>query len=415
MPPDDPAPQDDDRVRLLLVHLGAAMIATGQPVNEIEEELEEVGAHLGYPHAQVGAAPTGLMLSLRSGDPAAYESVTAKVRLDQASEVRRIRHQLVFAELTVADAFDQLSHLRAKPPRYQPWLTKVAWVFVAAGIGFILQPGWANVAAVVVCAIAVLGLNSLASRAQVMATLLPTIAAFVVTVIVFLAADLGWIEGPLRTLLPPIAALLPGALIVTGMSELAAGHMQAGASRLTYGVVQLGLFALGLIAATTLLQVPTEMMVNVRVEDIGWWAPIVGLLLIALGISLMESVPLSMSPWVLLVLVMAFAAQSVGHLLGSAALGGFFGAIAASLGATFVELLRPQLARLVLFLPAFWLLVPGSLGLLGVTTLVADRGQAVDAGLDITAVICAIALGLLIGSALGLALRNRLRPSPIVS
>ncbi len=112
---------------------------------------------------------------------------------------------------------------------------------------------------------------------------------------------------------------------------------------------------------------------------------------------------------------MAFAAQSAGHAVGSPALGGFFGAVAASLGATFVELLRPRLARLVLFLPAFWLLVPGSLGLLGVTTLVADRGQAVDAGLAITAVICAIALGLLVGSAIGIAVRNRLRPSPIVS
>lgn len=415
MPHDDTASADDAFARLLLVHLGAAMIATGQPVNEIEEELEEVGSHLGYPDAQVGAAPTGLMLSLRSGEPAAYESVTAPVRLDQASEVRRIRHQLVFAELSVTEAFDQLSGLRAKPPLYPPWLTKVAWIFVAAGIGFILQPGWANVAAVVVCSCAVLVLTSLAQRAQVLATLLPTIAAFVVTVIVFVAADAGWIEGPLRTVLPPIAALLPGALIVTGMSELAAGHMQAGASRLTYGMVQLGLFALGLIAATTMLQVPTAMMVNVRVEDIGWWAPIVGLLLIALGISLMESVPLSMSPWVLLVLVMAFAAQSAGHAVGSPALGGFFGAVAASLGATFVELLRPRLARLVLFLPAFWLLVPGSLGLLGVTTLVADRGQAVDAGLAITAVICAIALGLLVGSAIGIAVRNRLRPSPIVS
>ena len=415
MPHADPASTDDDLARLLLVHLGAAMIATGQPVNEIEEELEEVGTHLGYADTQVGAAPTGVMLSLRSGEPAAYESVAAGVRLDQASEVRRIRHQLVFAELTAAQAFDQLAGLRAKPPLYSVWLTKVAWIFVASGIGFILQPGWANLAVVVVCAVAVIALLALADRAQVMATLLPTIAAFVVTVIVFAAADAGWIEGPLRTVLPPIAALLPGALIVTGMSELAAGHMQAGASRLTYGIVQLGLFALGLIAATTLLAVPPEMMVNIRVDEIGWWAPIVGLLLIALGISLMESVPLTMSPWVLLVLVMAFAAQTVGHLVGSAALGGFLGAIAASLGATLVELLRPRLARLVLFLPAFWLLVPGSLGLLGVTTLVADRSQALDAVLDITAVICAIALGLLVGSALGLALRNRLRPTPIVS
>lgn len=398
--------------RTLLAHLGAAMIATGQPVNEIEEELVEVGARIGHPGVQIGAAPTGLTVSLRSGDPAAYESVNASMRLDQASEVRRIRHQLVFSELSPREAFDQLSTLRAKPPLYSPWLSQPAWLLVAVGIALILQPGWANLVVVAVSALAVLALLAVAQRAQVLATLLPTLAAFTVTVIVFLAADAGWIEGPLRTVLPPIAALLPGALIVTGMSELAAGHMQAGASRLAYGITQLGLFALGLIAATTLLRVPPEMMVNVRVDDIGWWAAPAGLVLIAVGISLMESVELSMSPWVLLVLLGAFGAQAGGHALGSAALGGFFGAVAASLGATFVELLRPQLARLVLFLPAFWLLVPGSLGLISVTTLVADRDRVIDTGLGVIAVICAIALGLLVGSSMGLALRNRLRPCP---
>ena len=206
--------------------------------------------------------------------------------------------------------------------------------------------------------------------------------------------------------------MLPGALIVTGMSELAAGHMQAGTSRLTFGIVQLGLFAVGLIAATVVLRVPAELLINVRVADIGWWAAPAGLLLIALGICLMESIPLSMAPYVLLVLMLAFGAQLSGHTLGSAALGGFFGAIAASLGATLIELIRPQTARLVLFLPAFWLLVPGSLGLLGVTTLVSDSGQALDTGLDVVAVVCAIALGLHVGSSLGLGLRNRLRAMP---
>ena len=74
----------------------------------------------------------------------------------------------------------------------------------------------------------------------------------------------------MRTLLPPLAQLLPGALIVTGMSELAVGHMQAGTSRLSYGFVQLGLFAVGLNAATTVMQVPTETMSNVRIDNIGW-------------------------------------------------------------------------------------------------------------------------------------------------
>jgi uncharacterized membrane protein YjjB (DUF3815 family) len=68
---------------------------------------------------------------------------------------------------------------------------------------------------------------------------------------------------------------------------------------------------------------------------------------------------------------------------------------------------------LVLFLPAFWLLVPGSLGLLGVTQLVAERPAVLAAGVDIAGVVCAIALGLLFGTAIGEALRRRVRPDPL--
>ena len=408
----DETPDREDATRALLARLGAAMIATGQPAHEIEEELVAVGGRLGYPRIQAGVAPTGLILSLRSGDPAAYESVNGPVRLDQASEVRRIRHQLLTGELDPEAALEQLSTLRARPARYPAWLVTTAWVAIAVGIALILQPGRANAALIAGCSLVVYALMALVRRAPCLAGLLPTAAAFAVTVIVFAAADAGWIEGPLRTVLPPLAPLLPGALIVTGMSELAAAHMQAGTSRLVHGIVQLGLFAVGLIAATTLLNVPPEMMGNVRVDDIGAWAAPAGLLLIVLGICFMESIELAMSPWVLLVLLMAFGAQSGAQASGSAALGGFFGAIAASLGATLVERLRPRTARLVLFLPAFWLLVPGSLGLIGVTTLVAEPDRAVETGLDVVAVICAIALGLLVGSSAGLALRGRGRTSP---
>ena len=408
---EDGALDRDVATRTLLIRLGATMIATGQPVHEIETELVAVGARLGHPGIQAGVTPTGLILSLRSGDPAAYESVSGPVRLDQASEVQRIRHQLLAEELAPEEAVGQLSALRARPERYPPWVARAAWVAIAVGIALILQPGWRNAALTAGCSIVVYALMALGKRARPLAGLLPTAAAFSVTLIVFAAADAGWIDGPLRTVLPPLAPLLPGALIVTGMSELAAGHMQAGTSRLVYGIVQLGLFAVGLIAATSVLSVPPEMMGNVRVEDIGWWAAPAGLLVIALGICLVESVALSTAPAVLLVLLMAFAAQSGGQALGSAALGGFFGAIAASLGATLVERVRPRTARLVLFLPAFWLLVPGSLGLVGVTTLVAEPDRAVETGLDVLAVICAIALGLLVGSSAGLALRARPRPS----
>jgi len=404
---------DDNAVRALIASLGSAMVGTGQPVHEIEQELGEVARRWGYPDLQVGAAPTSLTFSLSRGGPSTFQRVEGGLSLEKAVDVRRIRHQVAFGVLDIHQALEELESLRVRQARYPGWLTQPAYVVVAVGIGLILQPGWANLAAVGGCAVVVAFLLAASRRFRTLGTLLPTVAAFVVTVIVFALADAGLVEGPLRTVLPPLAALLPGALIVTGMSELAAGHMQAGASRLVYGIVELALFALGLLAATTVLRVPDEQLVNVRVDALGWVAAPVGLLLITVGISLMEHVPAPTAPWVLVVLVLAFAAQSAGHLLGSAALGGFFGAVAASLGATAVELFRPRLARLVLFLPAFWLLVPGSLGLLGVTQLVAERPDVLAAGVDVVGVVVAIALGLLVGSAIGAALRRRVRPADV--
>jgi uncharacterized membrane protein YjjP (DUF1212 family) len=404
--------QDDaDRqteTRALLAELGTAMIATGQPVQEIEEELAEVSVRLGYPDVQTAVGPTGLMLSLTPGGPSTFRSAPPGLRLHQSASVRLIRHQLVHGELTAAAARDELAATARRPVQQPGWLVALAWPVLAVGIALILQPGWANVAAAAAGAVLVFGLVQLAERYEVVKALLPTLAAFAVSLAVFGAANAGLLGGPLRTVLPPLAVLLPGALVVNGMSELAAGHMQAGSARLTYGLVQLGLFALGLLVATALLRVPASSLVNLRVDEIGWAAAPVGLVLIGSSICLMEGVPLRMQGWVLLVLSLAFGAQLAGQQLGSIGLGGFLGAIAASLGSSVVELRRPQLPRLVLFLPAFWLLVPGSLGLVGVTELAAGRESATDVALGLLGVAIAISLGLLVGSSVGRALRGQL-------
>jgi uncharacterized membrane protein YjjP (DUF1212 family) len=408
MPAPEPFEGDEHtRTRALLAELGTAMIATGQPVQEIEEELAEVSARLGYPEVQSAVGPTGLMLTLTPGGPATYRAAAAGLRLHQAASVRLIRHQLLQGELTIAEARAELAAVAKRPVQQPPWLVALAWPVLAVGIALILQPGWANVAAAAVGALIVLALVQLAARYEVVTALLPTLAAFAVSLAVFGAANAGLLEGPLRTVLPPLAVLLPGALVVNGMSELAAGHMQAGSARLTYGLAQLGLFALGLLMATALLRVPTETLVNLRVDEIGWAGAPVGLLLVGASICLMEGVPLRLQGWVLLVLSLAFGAQVAGQELGSVALGGFFGAIAASLGASVVELRRPLLPRLVLFLPAFWLLVPGSLGLVGVTELAAGRESVTDVALGLLGVAVAISLGLLVGSSVGRALRGR--------
>ncbi len=63
----------------------------------------------------------------------------------------------------------------------------------------------------------------------------------------------------------------------------------------------------------------------------------------------------------------------------------------------------------MVFLPAFWLLVPGSLGLLSTTQLAVSPGNALGAIVEVFAVIAAIALGLLIGSAIAQSVRGAIR------
>jgi len=404
-----PAEPSDLQVRRLLVALAAAMVATGQPVSDVEDEVVEVASRLGYPDAQVAAAPTGVTVGVGSGEPASYEGVKGSLRLDQAAEVRTIRYQLVEGSITLEEAIDALLALTARPSRYPVWLANLGWVGIATGIALILQPGRANVAFAALGGAIVVALFRLSQRFRLISTLLPTLAAFVLACLVFAAVDAGLLEGPLRTLLPPLAVLLPGALIVTAMSELASGDMVAGTSRLVFGIVQLLLFTLGIVAAARLFSVPTEALTNLRVDELGWWAAPLGLVLITLGIGLLESPSLRLLPFIAVTLVLAFAAQSLGQALSGPVLGSFAGALAASLGASAVEAVKPTLPRLVVFLPSFWLLVPGSLGLLSTTQLAVDPAGSVEAALGVLGVVTAIALGLLVGAAVAQSIRSAVR------
>ena len=106
--------------RLLLTYLAVAMVATGQPVHEIDEDLDAVGRRLGYPDLQVAAGPTGVSLALASGEPATVETVNGSLRLDQAAEVRLIRGQLMAGAIDRGQALERLTSLRGRPSATRP-------------------------------------------------------------------------------------------------------------------------------------------------------------------------------------------------------------------------------------------------------------------------------------------------------
>lgn len=130
-----------------------------------------------------------------------------------------------------------------------------------------------------------------------------------------------------------------------------------------------------------------------------WWTALFGVLLFAIGNYLHFSAPPRTFGWVLLVLLVAYTGQVVGGALIGASVSGFIGALAMTPVVLWIATLRHGAPSQLTFLPAFWLLVPGAAGLVGLTEAIGTtRGYEDFAEALIS--IMSIALGVLIGTAL---------------
>ncbi|WP_286328969.1 threonine/serine exporter family protein [Agromyces marinus] len=246
---------------------------------------------------------------------------------------------------------------------------------------------------------ALIGLAKLV-RSPTLQLVFPVFAAFASALAVFLIAPYVDIGDPVRLLIAPLATFLPGGALTTGTMELAAGQMLAGASRLVLGLVQLGMLAFGILAAGTIVGVADS---DYRALDQAaglpiWIAPL-GVVLFAVGNYLHFSAPPATFGWVLLAIATAYAGQAAGAVFVGATVSGFIGALAMTPVVLWIASLRNGAPSQLTFLPAFWLLVPGAAGLVGITEAVGAQSGLEDFATSLTAVM-SIALGVLIGTAL---------------
>jgi uncharacterized membrane protein YjjB (DUF3815 family) len=185
------------------------------------------------------------------------------------------------------------------------------------------------------------------------------------------------------------------------MVELAYGDMVSGSSRLIAGFVQLVLLAFGLgIGAGLIGYRPEDLMQSatyyVNVPFAGW----AGVLVFGLGVYLHFSAPRNSLHWLILVLLLAFGAQRLATVFIGSEISGFFGTLVATPLGYLIQLRFKGPPAAVTFLPSFWLLVPGALGLLSVARMMSDRAAGLDGIVTVVFVIASIALGTLVGASL---------------
>jgi uncharacterized membrane protein YjjP (DUF1212 family) len=411
--PTDPATGVSARARQVhfLTLLGHALSVAGDPVSATEQTLRDVAVGYGLADVEIGVLPTLVLVRARTrGGPTldlAGAEVGEALRLDQVGALHDIVDLARRGQLAADEGLTRLAAVWATPARFGAPVRVAGHVILSVGLGLILTP---RPGALVLCAglgVLVGLLTELGRRWASLGVLLPVVAATLVSVLVFLATRAGYVVSPLLVLVPPLITFLPGGVLTTAMVELADRHPIAGATRLVAGATQVVLLVFGIVVGQALVGLPPEQAFAQRTDNLlGWWAPWLGPLVFAVGVHLHFVGPRRALPWLCLIVYVAWVGERVGINLLGGYLGGFVGATSMTIVALWLDRLAAAPCFLVLFLPAFWLLVPGVLAVVGLTELVGNDLSVALLDLGTAGfTVVSIALGVLVGVAVARAAR----------
>ena len=384
-----------------LVELGANMVKSSQTVDDVEHQLIEIASVMGVDDLEVIALPTAIMLESPAsvaGNGAAVRSRLRSIRgqglrFDQVEAVdalvRRSRLGLVGAR----DGLDQLGEITARRPPHRRIVRSLGLGVLATGFSLALQPSLVGVAMAFVLGTIVGAFVTL--ELPGFGPVTPTLVSFVVSLSVFALFDLYDGENPIRLLIPPLLIFLPGAKLTLGTIELAEGAVVSGTSRLMSGLIDLLLLATAIVAAASLIDLPQRDLLDRPAPQLGEWTLIPAVVLIALGYRYFSCATRRTVPWIMLVLSVALAAERIASLVFSPAVSAFVAAVVMTPVVLAIDR-RPSGPRaMVLFLPGFYLLVPGASGLIDVTGRVAPVFSSTSL-INTMSIVVAIALGVLV-------------------
>lgn len=396
--------------------VGDAMIRAGYSVVTVRAALEDIARVNHLPASQVVVFPTALLVSARGADEHAGEHRTGAVSsgegrllLAQVDELQRTVDAARIGVLDPASTIERVRRIREMPPPYGRVARVLGYTLLSGALAVMLGTTWTGVAVAAALG-AVVGAALLVSERvpSRYGALITVGVALAVSLVVFLLLDAGFGPRILAALIAPIVVLLPGTLLTTAVIELSTGQMISGAGRLAAGGMQLVLLAAGIVTAGAIVGVP-DIDFTKHPEALGPIAPWIAVAVFGVGIAVHQCAPRRSLPWIVLVLYVAYGAQVIGDLLLGGVLSAFVGALVVTPVTALVARQPTGPAALVSFVPAFWLLVPGALGLVGVADVLGGDGSGPNSLVTTLATMVAIALGVLAGSVVS----NRMQRPPL--
>lgn len=353
-----------------ILALGKAQLAAGYPVDDVTQSLNSVARAYDRTDFGIFVLPNAVMVD----DPVVGRARVipegnATLRLDQAAEVHDIALRARRREITLAEGTSELQAVPDLPPRFPPWASILGYGIASAGFALVFRVSLWGVAMAAICGLGVGVMIAYTRTRPNLAPLVPPVAAIICAFAVFgFGSLLDQDVQPLRVVAAPLITLIPGAALTRATQELASGHVISGASRLVASIVQILVLTFGIVVGALLASVSPYDLGDLTDQRLVLWVAWIGAALYALGQALAFNEPKgALLPVVALLLVAFSVQQLVSWLLNSIVAAGVAAGVALFLAIVIQDRGRREMPAFVLFAPVFWLLVPGSLGLVAFT------------------------------------------------
>ncbi len=381
---------DTDDAGRALGDFGALLLDAGYAVSDVAATMRQT-ARARSLDAVVGVLPQAVLVDdsgaghRRPGATAMTPATGDTLTFDQVGRTGRLVADAGRGRVPWRDLARRVAAIRADPRLRPAWVVLVGSGFMSCGVSVVFGARWWSLVVDALLGVIVGALIVGASRWLRIAQLLPFICALLVTVLLLAAADLAGADRvPLFAVCAPLVVLIPGATVTNAVIELSAGDVVSGGGRLISGLVVWALLAAGIGAGVALLGAQISGMAIVGVgaptgTEAGWWgAPVPEILawpataLVGVGVGLFGSASARLTTVIVGALLLTYALV-VGLQPGLGTVVATGVAAAVVLAATrALEALAPDYPSIVVFRPAYWLLVPGSFGLVALTSADAD-------------------------------------------
>lgn len=382
-----------------VLRLGRALLSFGLPAQRLEEALSRVGQALGLT-IDCFSTPTALIVTASDGERAHTRLVRLEpgdTDLERLSALHDLVARVERRELSPADGSARIAKILARPSRHGEATLVLACGVVSGASAILLGGGAADVVPALSLGVLVGVLARLATRVATLGRLLPALAAAVTTLLARVIGLAGVPVDESVLVLSSVLVLLPGFTLTIATMELATANLVSGTSRLVGGLSTLVQLGFGVALGHRVAELLPELSAAAP-EPGPEWLVLAAHALAALAFTIL----LRAAPRDIPAIVLGAAVSVAGARLGRAWLGPEIGAF---LGATCIGLVAHVYARmedrpvLLLLTPGILMMVPGSVGFLSVSSmLAADVVSALEIAFRMVLILTSLAAGVLVAT-----------------